>query len=173
MSLPDEIYQLTNLTGLHLSSNKLESISEEIGKLTNLTKLSIWYNQLKSLPKSIGNLVNLENDKLHIHGNPLIKSLPDSIRKIKHALNNPNDQYEFNAMVDHAEYRVEQRVQRRLVIILAKAPKEATHQAAKDKIVSFITDILKDPKLVRLICEYMDWKPFPDEPQQQQLQLQH
>ena len=165
MSLPDEIYQLTNLTRLYLDNNKLESISEEIGKLTNLTKLYLCSNQLKSLPKSIGNLVNLKNNGLWIHGNPLIKSLPDSIRKIKHALNNPNDQYEFNAMVDHAEYRVEQRVQRRLVIILAKEPKEATHQAAKDKKVSFITDILKDPKLVRLICEFMDWKPFPDEPQ--------
>ena len=36
-------------------------------------------------------------------------------------------------MVDHAEYRVEQRVQRRLVIILAKEPKEVTRQATIDK----------------------------------------
>ena len=134
------------------------------------------------MPKSIGNLVNLENDGLDIDNNPLIKSLPDSIRNIKHALRIParnslintnDDKYELNAMVDHAEYRVEQRVQRRLVIILAKEPKEATHQTTKDKKVSFITDILKDPKLVRLICEYMVRKPFPDEPQQQQLPLQH
>ena len=31
------------------------------------------------------------------------------------------------------------------------------------KKVSFINDILKDPKLVRLICEYVDWKPYLDE----------
>ena len=66
-------------------------------------------------------------------------------------------------MVDHAEYRVEQRVQRRLVIILAKEPKEVTRQATKDKKVSFINNILKDPKLVRLICEFVDWKPYSDD----------
>jgi len=185
-TVPNVIYKLKNLTELNMGGNEIESISEEIGNLTkltilwlddnqltsmpeaigNLTKLTRLYlsgNELTSLPKSIGNLVNLKNDELHINGNPLITSLPDSIRKIKHALWNPNNTHKFNAMVDHAEYRVEQRVQRRLVIILAKEPKEATHQAAKDKIASFITDILKDPKLVRLICEYMDWKPFPDD----------
>ena len=116
VSLPDEIYQLTNLTQLHLNYNKLESISEEIGKLTNLTRLWLFNNKLKSLPKSIGNLVNLVNGGLWIHRNPLIKSLPDSIIKIKHALRIParhslintnDDKYELNAMVDHAEYRVE------------------------------------------------------------------
>ena len=37
------------------------------------------------LPKSIGNLVNLKEAQLTISGNPL-KSLPDSIRKVEHAL---------------------------------------------------------------------------------------
>ena len=37
------------------------------------------------MPKSIGNLVNLKEARLDISGNPL-KSLPDSIRKVEHAL---------------------------------------------------------------------------------------
>ena len=85
VSLPDEIYQLTNLTQLNLNNNKLESISEEIGKLTNLTDLYLQYNNLMKLPKSIGNLVNLKEAELDISDNPL-KSLPDSIRKVEHAL---------------------------------------------------------------------------------------
>ena len=129
------------------------------------------------MPKSIGNLVNLRNDSdgfltdkgLHIDGNPLIKSLPDSIRKIKHALNNPNDMFKFNAMVDHAEYRVEQRVQRRLVIILAKAPQSSifipflSFFGLKQNTNKAIYQVLLEPKLVRLICEFMDWKPYPDD----------
>ena len=105
---------------LHLHCNKLEYISEEIGKLTNLTKLFVHDNQLKSLPKSIGNLVNLENDGLEIHCNPLIKSLPDSIRKIKHALSDYSKK-EYKLLLEDVEYRVTQRVQRRLAILLAKA----------------------------------------------------
>ena len=119
MSLPDEIYQLTNLTVLHLFNNKLESISEEIGKLTNLTKLFVHDNQLKSLPKSIGNLVNLDEDELRIFGNPL-KSLLDSIRKVEHALDRLSKS-EYKLLLEDVEYRVTQRVQRRLVILLAKA----------------------------------------------------
>ena len=201
-TVPNVIYKLKNLTRLHMGYNRIESISEEIGNLTKLTKLSLYdnqltsmpeaignltkltklylsHNQLTSLPKSIGNLVNLQNGNgLWIHGNPLIKSLPDSIRKIKHALDNPNDIYKFNAMVDHAEYRVEQRVQRRLVIILAKAPQSSifipflSFFGLKQNTNKAIYQVLLEPKLVRLICEYMDWKPFPDEPQQQVQQLQ-
>ena len=32
----------------------------------------------------------------------------------------------------------------------------ATFQATKDEKVSFINDVLKEPKLARLICEYID-----------------
>ena len=107
VSLPDEIYQLTNLTELNLNNNKLESISEEIGKLTKLTLLGLSSNQLKKLPKAIGKLINLKeadeavkyNDVgLIIYGNPLT-SLPDSIRKVKRALE-PRCKKQHNLLED-------------------------------------------------------------------------
>ena len=61
------------------------NLFQEIGKLTNLTRLWLYSNNLKKLPKSIGNFVNLKEARLDISGNPL-KSLPDSIRKVEHAL---------------------------------------------------------------------------------------
>jgi Leucine-rich repeat (LRR) protein len=142
VSLPDEIYQLTNLTELVLYNNKLESISEEIGNLTNLTTLWISDNQITKLPKAIGKLVNLENNRgLHIYGNPLT-SLPDSIRKVKHALSNISKK-EYKLLLEDVETRAAQRLQRRLVILLAKeSPTQST--ATKDKKISLINDVLKD-----------------------------
>jgi Leucine-rich repeat (LRR) protein len=142
VSLPDEIYQLTNLTELVLYNNKLESISEEIGKLTKLTLLGLSSYQLKKLPKAIGKLVNLENNRgLDIYGNPLT-SLPDSIRKVKHALSNISKK-EYKLLLEDVETRAAQRLQRRLVILLAKeSPSQST--ATKDKIISLINDVLKD-----------------------------
>jgi len=104
---------------LYLHYNKLESISEEIGKLTNLTHLYLHNNNLMKLPKSIGNLVNLKEAQLRIHSNPL-KSLPDSIRKVEHALDSTSKS-KYKLLLEDVEYRVTQRVQRRLVVLLAKA----------------------------------------------------
>ena len=127
VSLPDEIYQLTNLTWLYLNNNELESISEEIGKLTNLTDLVVCSNQLTKLPKSIGKLVNLGNNGgLNISGNPLT-SLPDSIRKVKHALGSFFLSKQHNLLLVDVETKAALRLQRRLVILLAKEPKEANN----------------------------------------------
>ena len=55
-SLPPEIGELTNLTGLNLSDNQLTSLPPEIGKLTNLTELVLSGDRLTSLPPEIGKL---------------------------------------------------------------------------------------------------------------------
>jgi len=166
VSLPDEIYQLTNLTELYLHDNKLESISEDIGKLTNLTDLRINDNKLIKLAKSIGNLVNLEetdedgfNSGLLISGNPL-KSLPDSIRKVEHALSDDSKD-EYKLLLKDVEYRVTQRVQRRLVILLAKAGpplNEDDEEAVEKHYNQVIYQVLQDPDLRIKIAKYIDWK---------------
>ena len=170
VSLPDEIYQLPNLKVLFLNDNKLESISEEIGKLTNLTKLDVQNNRLKSLPKSIGKLINFvePNDYvleygLWIQDNPLT-SLPDSIRKVKHALNNYSvKQYEL--LLEDVEYRVEQRVQRRLVILLAKpAPPsdEDDEEAVEKHYNQAIYQVLQDSILRIKIAKYISYDSCAD-----------
>ena len=163
VSLPDEIYQLTNLTELYLYDNKLESISEKIGKLTNLTKLYVSSNQLTKLPKSIGKLVNLGNNygELNICNNPLT-SLPDSIRKVKHALGSISKE-QHNLLLEDVETKAALRLQRRLVILLAKEPKavystgkKSTRQATKNKNQPLIFKVLKEAKLMKMICQYID-----------------
>ena len=159
VSLPDEIYQLTNLTWLYLHYNKLESISEEIGKLTNLTELYLHNNNLMKLPKSIGNLVNLKEAQLTISGNPL-KSLPDSIRKVEHALDSTSKS-KYKLLLEDVEYRVTQRVQRRLVILLAKAgpPLDEDDEEAVEKHYNQAKyQVLQDPDLRIKIAKYIDWK---------------
>ena len=148
---------------LDLQNNKLESISEKIGKLTNLTKLYASSNQLTKLPKSIGKLVNLGNNYggLYIFGNPLT-SLPDSIRKVKHALG-ARSKKEHNLLLEDVETRAALRLQRRLVILLAKEPKavystgkKSTRQATKNKNQPLIFKVLKEAKLMKMICQYID-----------------
>ena len=163
VSLPDEMDQLKNLTELGLNNNNLESISEDIGKLTNLTRLWLNNNQLNKLPKSIGKLVNLGNNdgELYIYNNPLT-SLPDSIRKVKHALTK-NSKKQHKLLLKDVETKAALRLQRRLVILLAKEPKavyssgkKSTRQATKNKNQPLIFKVLKDPKLMKMICQYID-----------------
>jgi len=100
--------------------------------------------------------------ELWIHGNHLT-SLPDSIRKVKHALLY-STRKEFKLMVKNAENRVEQRLKRRLVIMTAQIPtagkagRRAARQATKDKKVPLVYQVLLEPKLAKLIAEYMDYK---------------
>ena len=158
VSLPDEIYQLTNLTRLYLHYNKLESISEEIGKLTNLNELYLHNNNLMKLTKSIGNLVNLKEAQLTIFGNPL-KSLPDSIRKVEHTLGSTSKS-KNKLLLEDVEYRVTQRVQRRLVILLAKAgpPLDEDDEEAVEKHYNQAKyQVLQDPDVRMKIAKCIDW----------------
>ena len=159
MSLPDEIYQLTNLTGLYLHHNKLESISEEIGKLTKLKFLALSMNDsLKSLPKSIGKLVNLIG--LSLYGLHSLTKLPDSITKVKHALD-PYNKRCLKKWLAEAEDRYNSRITRRMIILTARVPhagnKVATRQATKNLNSWLIHQVLVQPKLAKLIASYVDW----------------
>jgi Leucine-rich repeat (LRR) protein len=72
----DSIGNLTNLTTLFLSSNKLTKLPDSIGNLVNITTLSLWYNRLTELPVGIRNLTKITS--LNLANNPvdeIMKSL--------------------------------------------------------------------------------------------------
>ena len=114
------------------------------------------------MPKSIGKLVNLGNTGgLQIWNNPLT-SLPDSIRKVKHALDSTSKK-QHNLLLEDVETKAALRLQRRLVILLAKEPKavystgkKSTRQATKNKNQPLIFKVLQEAKLMKMICQYID-----------------
>ena len=75
-SIPTEIGNLTNLTGLHLECNQLTgTIPAEIENLTNLTYLDLHDNNLSgAIPPEVGNLTNLTF--LDFGGNQLSDFIP-------------------------------------------------------------------------------------------------
>jgi len=78
-SVPEEVWELTNLTILRLSHNPLKSLPKEIERLTNLTTLYLSMNQLVSLPEEIGGLTNLTF--LNLSYNPELVYPPYSMIK--------------------------------------------------------------------------------------------
>eukprot|EP00249_Psilotum_nudum_P018052 c26617_g1_i1 orf=301-1902(-) len=74
--VPESIGQLTWLTELNLSGNRLASIPGSIGELRNLKVLDLSTNLLTSLPDSLGNLTSLETLKIE---NNKIEELPWTI----------------------------------------------------------------------------------------------
>ena len=166
-SISEEIGNLNNLTRLWLHKNQLTKLPESIGNLTNLTSLNLSSNELTKLPKSIGNLTNLPvigfNQGLYMEHNPFT-SFPDSIRKVKHAISQLN-QNEYKLLFAAVEDRVSRRVQRRLVIITAQVPPPppptTTTQAVttgENTRLSPVHKVLLSPKLARRIAEYVDYK---------------
>jgi Leucine-rich repeat (LRR) protein len=91
-SLPPELWQLTHLQYLDLSSNRLSSLPPEIGQLAELQRLWLNYNQLQHLPTEIGNLNNLTTPcngcGLFVDNNPLISPPPEVVAQGTNAMLN-------------------------------------------------------------------------------------
>jgi internalin A len=79
-SAPAELAQLTNLTTLNLGCNQLTSVSGELSRLKNLRVLQLHRNRIKSLPAQLGDLANLER---LILANNKLDDLPRSLRRLK------------------------------------------------------------------------------------------
>ena len=79
-SLPEELFQLTELRELTVKGCRLCVVNQNIDKLTKLEDLNLDKNKLLRLPESIGNLKNLKY--LCISRN-IIETLPNSISNLK------------------------------------------------------------------------------------------
>lgn len=75
-SLPEELFQLTELRELTVKGCKLCRLNQNIGKLTNLQYLNLDHNKLLRLPETIGKLTDLRT--LVISRN-ILEELPESI----------------------------------------------------------------------------------------------
>ena len=90
-SLPDELFQLTELRELTVKGCKLWTVNVQIDKLVHLQYLDLDKNKLVRLPESLGNLSNLH---YLIVSRNFLETFPNSISKLKHltsidAWNNP------------------------------------------------------------------------------------
>ncbi|MCQ2284680.1 MAG: hypothetical protein MJZ57_07250 [Bacteroidales bacterium] len=79
-SLPEELFQLTELRELTIKGCRLCIVNQRIGELTHLQYLNLDRNKLVRLPESIGNLTNLH---VLIISRNLLETLPDAIAKLK------------------------------------------------------------------------------------------
>lgn len=75
-SLPEELFQLTELRELTVKGRKLCRLNQNIGKLVHLQYLNLDHNQLLRLPETIGNLTDLRT--LVVSRN-ILEELPESI----------------------------------------------------------------------------------------------
>ncbi|CAH1251184.1 LRRIQ4 [Branchiostoma lanceolatum] len=73
-SIPEEVFDITDLEVLDVSNNKLTSIPEAIGRLQKLYRLDADGNMLTSLPQAIGSLKKLT--QLYIDDNQLTEVPP-------------------------------------------------------------------------------------------------
>lgn len=80
-SIPEEIFELTNLKSLSLEFNELTEIPDVISNLSSLKYLYLDYNLLDALPESIRLLSSLKGLSI-IHND--ISDLPESIANLKH-----------------------------------------------------------------------------------------
>lgn len=75
-SLPEELFQLTELRELTVKGCKLCRLNQNIGKLTHLQYLNLDHNKILRLPESLGRLTDLRT--LVISRN-ILEELPESI----------------------------------------------------------------------------------------------
>ncbi len=78
-TIPQDIYQLTDLEVLDVSNNKLLSIDTKISNLTKLKLLDVSGNQIASLPQTITQLTGL--NVLNVSGNPLGPQFEQLLKK--------------------------------------------------------------------------------------------
>lgn len=64
-TLPESLFDISNIAFLGLSDNRLESLSPSISKLTNLISLNIGLNQIDFLPANLLKLTRLEQLIFH------------------------------------------------------------------------------------------------------------
>ena len=74
VSLPEPLFELTNLQKLNLQHNYFTALPERIKELASLTELNLELNQIAELPLEIGQLVNLQ--KLNLKNNRLTSLTP-------------------------------------------------------------------------------------------------
>ncbi|XP_078583378.1 uncharacterized protein LOC144866057 [Branchiostoma floridae x Branchiostoma japonicum] len=79
-SIPEEVFDITDLEVLDVSKNILTSIPDAIGRLQKLNRLSAYSNMLTSLPQAIGSLQKLTH--LYVYHNKLA-NLPPGIEKLQ------------------------------------------------------------------------------------------
>lgn len=77
-TLPESLFDITNLAFLGLSHNRLESLSPSISKLENLISLNVGLNQIDCLPANLLKLTRLE--QLLFHSSRIESSPPRSQR---------------------------------------------------------------------------------------------
>ena len=75
-SLPEELFQLTELRELTVKGCKLYRLNQSIGKLSHLQYLNLDHNKILRLPETIGNLTDLRT--LIISRN-ILEELPEGI----------------------------------------------------------------------------------------------
>eukprot|EP00058_Branchiostoma_floridae_P022281 XP_002607771.1 hypothetical protein BRAFLDRAFT_82780 [Branchiostoma floridae] len=79
-SIPDEVFNITDLEILNVSNNKLTNIPDAINRLQKLHWLDAERNMLRKLPRGICSLSNLE---VLIVSNNELSSLPPELAKMK------------------------------------------------------------------------------------------
>lgn len=79
-SLPEELFQLTELRELTIKGCRLCIVNQKISLLTHLQYLNLDHNKLVRLPESIGMLQDLRT--LVVSRN-LLETFPDAIAKLK------------------------------------------------------------------------------------------
>jgi len=80
-SVPDSVWERTELETLILADNGLTEVSERLCKLKHLRTLDLGHNQLTSLPQNLGDLTEL-SDFLYLHDNRLA-TVPSSIGRLQ------------------------------------------------------------------------------------------
>lgn len=81
--IPNEVFELFQITKLDLSRNLLNNLPGTITKLQNLTELLLSYNEVSCLPESITELENLTS--LNLMSNQLT-DLPEQITKLQNLI---------------------------------------------------------------------------------------